>query len=70
MKASILLILKKLTYAWYNIKNAKSINQERYDLEGFTKIPKDEVQNTCKRSCACEKKKEYKQLKKRDARKN
>jgi hypothetical protein len=30
MKASILLILKKITYAWYNIKSSPSINQKRY----------------------------------------
>ena len=51
MKASILLILKKLTYAWYNIKSSPSINQKRYELKGGQEIPKDEVQNCCKRSC-------------------
>ena len=52
MKASILLILKKITYAWYNIKSSPSINQKRYELKGFAKIPKDEIQNCCKRSCS------------------
>ena len=33
MKASILLILKKITYAWYNIKSTPSINQKRFDLK-------------------------------------
>ena len=51
MKASILLILKKLTYAWYNIKSTPSINQKRFDLKRSQEIPKDEVQNCCKRSC-------------------
>jgi len=51
MKASILLILKKLTYAWYNIKSSPSINQKRYELKGSREIPEDEVQNCCKRSC-------------------
>jgi len=66
----ISLIIREIKNGWNNFKNAKNINQERYDLEGFTKIPKDEVQNTCKRSCACEKKKEYKQLNKRDEKRN
>ena len=51
MKASILLILKKLTYAWYNIKSTPSINQKRFDLKRSQEIPEDEVQNCCKRSC-------------------
>ena len=51
MKASILLILKKLTYAWYNIKSSPSINQKRYEFKRSQEIPEDEVQNCCKRSC-------------------
>tara|TARA_R110001592_G_scaffold267758_1_gene533811 strand:- start:153 stop:461 length:309 start_codon:yes stop_codon:yes gene_type:complete len=51
MKASILLILKKITYAWYNIKSTPSINQKRFDLKRSQEIPEDEVQNCCKRSC-------------------
>tara|TARA_R110000822_G_scaffold212912_3_gene348285 strand:- start:1112 stop:1336 length:225 start_codon:yes stop_codon:yes gene_type:complete len=66
----ISLIIREIKNVWNNFKNAKNINQERYDLKGFTKIPKDEVQNTCKRSCACEKKKEYNQLKKRNEKRN
>lgn len=63
IRRSILLILKQIKHEWNNIKNAPSINQKRYDLEGFKKIPKDEVQNKCKRNCACKKKEIY--LKKR-----
>lgn len=51
MKTSILLILKKLTYAWYNIKSSPSINQKRYELKRSQEIPEYEVQNCCKRSC-------------------
>ena len=66
----ISIIIREIKNVWNNFKNAKNVNQERYDLKGFKQIPKDEVQNTCKRSCACEKKKEYKQLKKRDEKRN
>jgi|TARA_R110000796_G_scaffold145317_1_gene261967 hypothetical protein len=63
----ISLIIREIKNVWNNFKNDPNINQERYDLKCFTEIPEDEVQNTCKRSCACKKKEEYKQLKKRDA---
>ena len=66
----ISLIIKLIKDGWDNFKNAPNINQKRYNLKGFTEIPEDEVQNICKRSCACEKKKEYKQLKKRDEKRN
>jgi len=43
MKAIILLIFKKLTYAWYNIKSSPSINQKRYELKRSQEIPKDQI---------------------------
>ena len=53
----ISLIIREIKNGWNNFKNAPSINQKRYNIESFTEIPKDEVQNKCKRSCACKKKK-------------
>jgi len=57
---SFSILINLIKNAWYNIKNAKSINQERYNFKRFKKIPKNEVQNKCKRSCACKKKKQTK----------
>ena len=70
MIQGISLIIKIIRDVWNNFKNAPNINQERYDLKGAAEVSSDEVQNKCKRDCACEKKKEYKQLKGRDERKN
>jgi hypothetical protein len=70
MIQGISLIIKIIRDVWNNFKNAPNINQERYDLKGVAEVSSDEVQNKCKRDCACEKKKEYKQLKGRDERKN
>jgi len=70
MTQGISLIIKIIRDVWNNFKNAPNINQERYDLKGVAEVSSDEVQNKCKRDCACEKKKEYKQLKGRDERKN
>ena len=53
------LIIKAIKDGWNNHKSYKSINQERYDLKGSTKILKDKVQNCSNSNCACEKKKEY-----------
>lgn len=65
----ISLIIRTIKDVWNNFKDTPSINQERYDLKGFTEIPEDEVQNTCKRSCACKKKEQYLKSKE-DARRN
>jgi len=46
------LIIKAIKDGWNNHKSSKSINQERYDLKGYTEIPKDEIQNCCKFSCS------------------
>ena len=66
----ISLIIREIKNGWNNFKNAPNINQERYDLKGVAEVSSDEVQNKCKRDCACEKKREYKQLKKRDEKRN
>ncbi len=60
MKASILLILKKLTYAWNYIQSIDSINQKRYDSKRSQKIPKDKVQDCCKQNCTNKQKKKSK----------
>lgn len=57
MIPGIAILIKTIKNAWNNIKGAPSINQKRYNIESFAKIPKNEVQNTCKRSCTCKKKK-------------
>jgi hypothetical protein len=57
MIPGIAILIKTIKNAWNNIKGAPSINQKRYNIESFTKIPENEVQNTCKRSCTCKKKK-------------
>lgn len=67
MVQSISLIIKIIRDGWNNFKNAPNINQERYDLKRFAEVSSDEVQNKCKRDCACEKKKEYRNLKRKDA---
>jgi len=53
MKAIILLIFKKLTYAWYNIKSSPSINQKRYDAKRCSKVSKSKAQNC--NDCSCSK---------------
>ena len=67
MTQGISLIIKIIRDVWNNFKNAPNINQERYDLKGVAEVSSDEVQNKCKRDCACEKKKEYRNLKHKDA---
>jgi len=67
MIQGISLIIKIIRDVWNNFKNAPNINQERYDLKGVAEVSSDEVQNKCKRDCACEKKKEYRNLKRKDA---
>ncbi len=67
MTQGISLIIKIIRDVWNNFKNAPNINQERYDLKGVAEVSSDEVQNKCKRDCACEKKKEYRNLKRKDA---
>ena len=57
MISSLSVLTKAIKDAWNNIKGAPSINQERYNIESVTEIPKNEIQNTCKRSCTCKKKK-------------
>ena len=57
IKRSILLILKQIKHEWTNIKSAPSINQKRYDLKGYTEIPKNKTQNFCKSKCSCKKSK-------------
>ena len=57
---SISILINFIKNAWYNIEDAQSINQKRYNIKGFTEIPENEIQNTCKRNCACKKKKQIK----------
>jgi len=52
MKKTLSVLIRFIKNVWTNIKTYPSINQERYDLKGFTEIPEDEVQNCCKRSCS------------------
>lgn len=46
------LIIKAIKDGWNNHKSSKSINQERYNLKGYTEIPENKIQNCCKSSCS------------------
>jgi len=54
---NISILINFIKDAWYNFKNAPNINQKRYDLKSIAEVSSDEVQNKCKRDCACKKKK-------------